>query len=160
LIYSKTSEYAVRILAYFAKEGLKTPVTIRVVSVGSGTPLAYTAKILQFLAEQRFLKSTSGSAGGYVLLRDPKKITVYEVIAAVDNFPKCKFAECIMGFKQCNDKNPCVLHDTWMDAKARIMKILSKTSVDDLARQGPSFGQGGPGKRLLSSQMRNIFYHA
>jgi Rrf2 family protein len=159
MIYSKTSEYAVRILAFFAKTGAKTPMTIKAVSVGSGTPLAYTAKVLQFLAEQRFLKSVPGAAGGYLLLHDPKKITVYEVIAAVDDFPKCKFTQCIMGFAQCNDKNPCVLHDTWMDAKARIMGILSKTSIDDLARKESNFRHGKPGRRLLSSGMRKIFYH-
>lgn len=159
MIYSKTSEYAVRILAYFAKTGTKTPVTIKAVSVGSKTPLAYTAKVLQFLAEQKFLKSVSGAAGGYLLQRDPKKITVFEVVAAVDDFPKCKFAQCIMGFAQCNDKNPCVLHDAWMDAKARIMDILSKTSIDDLARQKSDFGRGRPGRTLLSSEMRKIFYH-
>jgi Rrf2 family protein len=157
MIYSKTSEYAIRILVCLAKQGRGSKMKIKGISRSADVPEAYTAKVLQFLAKKKFLLSVPGPNGGFSLLRDPGKISVYEVLAAVDDFPRCPFADCIMGLKECGDKNPCILHDAWIDAKKRITKILADSTVRDLLVHPSSFRMGARSRRMLSRSMRSIF---
>lgn len=157
LIYSKTSEYAIRILVCLAKEGGGRAMKIKDISRLADVPEAYTAKVLQFLARKKFLLSVSGPNGGFSLLRDPRQISAYEILVAVDDFPRCSFTDCVMGLKECSDKNPCILHDAWVEAKRKITKILADSTVQDLVSHPSGFRMGARNKKILSRSMRRIF---
>jgi Rrf2 family protein len=46
-------------------------------------PVAYLARILSLLAARKILRSKRGPRGGFYMARDPRKVTVLEVINAV-----------------------------------------------------------------------------
>lgn len=46
-------------------------------------PVAYLARILSLLAARKILRSKRGPRGGFYMSRDPRKVTVLEVINAV-----------------------------------------------------------------------------
>jgi len=46
-------------------------------------PVAYLARILSLLAARKVLRSKRGPRGGFYMARDPRKVTVLEVINAV-----------------------------------------------------------------------------
>jgi Rrf2 family protein len=48
-----------------------------------GLPVAYLARILSLLAARKILRSKRGPRGGFHMARDPRKVTVLEVINAV-----------------------------------------------------------------------------
>lgn len=54
------------------------------ISESYGIPLPLLSKILQKLARLKFLRSEHGTNGGYRLARDPRNITVLEVIRSID----------------------------------------------------------------------------
>ena len=39
---------------------------------------------------------------------------------------------CVMGFEQCSDSNPCVLHSTWVDVRENFSKVFKQKSLADL----------------------------
>ena len=49
-----------------------------------GLPPAYLAKHLQALANAGILRATAGRAGGYALAREPERITLLDVVRAVE----------------------------------------------------------------------------
>lgn len=50
-----------------------------------GKTYLYAVKVLGMLKEKGLVKSEQGCNGGYCLARDPEKISVYDVVCAVDN---------------------------------------------------------------------------
>src|SRR5689334_20077745 len=120
MIYSKTSEYAIRSLIYFAERADKECVTVRAVSRSTGVPQSYVAKIFQCLTQSGILSSQRGPAGGYTLLIPSKELTLLQVVQVVDDVSKSSFSNCVMGLDKCNDKNPCPLHDVWKSAKEKM----------------------------------------
>lgn len=35
------------------------------------------------------------------------------------------FESCILGFRECSDKNPCVIHHKWAEERQRIYDIFN-----------------------------------
>ena len=157
MIYSKTCEYAIRSLGYFVDRGKDAWVTVETISRQTGVPGPYIAKIFQCLVQKNILLSRRGARGGYSLRMDPSKLTLIQVIKALDDIEKSPFSNCIMGLHQCNDRNPCPLHLIWMDAKERMLTKLSHHTVSDIACLVDKFESGRCDRVTLSEGMRAIF---
>lgn len=157
MIYSKTSEYAIRSLTYFADRPEKELATVKTVSRETGVPQAYVAKIFQCLAQGKILDSQRGPSGGYSLLVAPTKLTILRVVEAMDDLSKSSFANCVMGLDKCNDKNACPLHDVWKKAKDQMMEKLASSTIADVAKLGRKFRAGKHQRLVLSDNMRSLF---
>jgi Rrf2 family protein len=57
--------------------------------------VGYLAKILQGLAKAGLVSSQRGLHGGFMLAQDPRTLTVYDVVQAVD--PIKRITECPLG---------------------------------------------------------------
>ena len=157
MIYSKTSEYAIRALTHFARTRETRALTVREVSRATHIPQAYVAKIFQCLVKKKILRSKTGPSGGFVLEVDLDKLSILQVVSAVDNFPGSPFSDCVMGLKECSDRKPCLLHGVWARARREIHRILSTSTFSDLAHQSMEFGTRKKKKATLSRSMRNLF---
>lgn len=157
MIYSKTCEYAIRSLIYFADHAEASLATVKDVSKDSGVPAAYVAKIFQCLAKSRILSSQRGPAGGYSLLIPATRLTLLKVVRSLDDLSKSPFSNCVMGFDKCNDKNPCPLHPIWAKAKDQMLEKLHSSTIADMAVLGDRFRLGKQRRYVLSKRMRNIF---
>ncbi|HKJ32050.1 MAG TPA: Rrf2 family transcriptional regulator, partial [Balneolales bacterium] len=62
-----------------------------------------------------------------------KKISLRDVIEAIDG-PEI-FTDCILGLEECNDENPCPLHEKWRYPKSQILEICELTSFHDLSEK-------------------------
>ena len=43
------------------------------------------------------------------------------------------YQKCASGLAECNDEQPCGMHDTWKALRSRIIEYLEQTSIADLA---------------------------
>ena len=127
MIYSKTTEYAIRTLAYLAAN--KDHGGIQVISKKINVPSAYVSKIFQGLVHARILDSRRGATGGYSLRKDPSKLKLIDIIRAVDDCACYDSDECVMGLTQCGGDNPCPLHKIWADTKSSMKKIIENTTL-------------------------------
>lgn len=157
MIYSKTCEFAIRALIYFADHPEKPVASIKDVARESGVSSSYVAKIFQCLVKSRILASRRGLYGGFSLSNPATQLTLLEVIRALDDLKKSPFSNCIMGFERCNDREPCPLHPVWTKAKEKMMQRLNDCTIADVAALGGKFKRGKQRKHHLSKQMREIF---
>src|SRR5262245_31242354 len=81
---SRAAAYAVHALAHLAAGGEGCRATAAALAPGAGTTPAFLAKILEPLAAAGLLASSRGPGGGYRLARPLSRITLLEVIEAVD----------------------------------------------------------------------------
>jgi len=125
---SQTSEYALRTLLFLAiRDG--QPATARQIAKAAGIPPSYACKILHSLSRAELIRSQRGPHGGSTLQRDPKSITVYDVIAAVDHVPRAKTCPLAMDL---HGVEFCPLHRWLNDALSVIEQILRQCSIADL----------------------------
>ncbi|MBI3315904.1 MAG: Rrf2 family transcriptional regulator, partial [Candidatus Omnitrophica bacterium] len=106
---------------------------------------------------KKVLKSKTGPTGGFVLAVPPDKLSILRVVSAVDNFPGSQFSGCLMGFKECDDRKPCLLHDAWLAAKNQMHHLLADSTIADLALKSQRFGTGKRKRVTLSKSMRSLF---
>src|SRR4051794_33499461 len=82
---SAKAEYACLALIELAKPGADAaPRRARDIAEAQGIPERYLVQILIQLKAAGLVQSARGSVGGYHLVREPGKVTVAEVIAAID----------------------------------------------------------------------------
>jgi Rrf2 family protein len=125
---SQTSEYALRTLLYLATHDGQ-PATTRQIADAAAIPPSYLSKILQSLSRAGLIRSQRGLHGGSTLRRDPKSITVYDVIIAVDHVRRVKTRPLAL---RAHGLELCPLH-SWLDETlAAIEKILRQCSIADL----------------------------
>lgn len=156
MIYSKTCEYAIRALVYFNRNSAK-PAKIHRVSRSSGVPNAYVSKIFQCLVRSGVLASERGPRGGYTLLIPPSRLSLMQVIQALDDLSRSPFSNCIMGLHQCSNHNPCPLHETWAAAKEEMLSKLNLYTIADIAGLLGRFRRGRASRLALSKKMRGVF---
>jgi Rrf2 family protein len=96
-----------------------------------GLPPLYLSKVMQQLARAGLLSAQRGRRGGYRLARDPEKIKLYEILSAVE--PVARYESCILGHKDCSDETACPIHEAWVNARGKVLSLLKKTPLSDLA---------------------------
>ncbi len=131
---AKGTEYAIRALVYVQLKNWeqKRP-GVEEIAIEIEAPVAYSAKILQNLTKHKLLDSMKGRGGGFFFPNNQSKLSLYDVIHVMEgdeSFHKCGF-----GLKNCNDENPCPLHDHYKTVRDGFYHIVKTESIDFLARK-------------------------
>jgi Rrf2 family protein len=131
-MFNRETEYALRGLIYIMLQNTKEkrPGTEEV-SREIGAPQFFTAKILQRLVKNGFLESIKGKGGGFYF--DPEKpdLPLKKLIIAIEG--DRSFSGCIIGLKNCNEQNPCPLHEKYAPIRSAINEMISEETVQSLA---------------------------
>ena len=98
MLITRASEYA--ILSLILLSSATEPLDSETLSKELSIPKSFLAKILQSLAKAGILKSFKGVNGGFVILKDPAKISMLEVMTSVEGKAPAVF-ECSPSEKNC-----------------------------------------------------------
>ena len=128
MLFSTATAYALQALAALPEDGSYT--LAKDLSEELQLPGPYLAKILQSLAQTSILESLRGPRGGFRMARPAHRITVGDVVAALEG-PDA-FSGCVMGFPTCSCENPCPLHDAWSQVKAHMDSSMTQSTIRDL----------------------------
>ena len=140
---SNSCRYGIRAIIYLS--GKKTSgekIGIRQISSDLDLPTPFLGKILQQLAKQKVLKSMKGPHGGFSMLKDPKTITLYDIVVAIDG--EDTFTDCVMhnGPCRCVDrtKNPCPIHDDYAKSRKELIQLFRSKTIYDLVMKTNNSG--------------------
>ena len=132
MIYSRSSEYAIRAFVYLAQVPDGKYAMVKNIAESEEIPAHFLAKILQQLARKGLLRSSKGPTGGFALRVDAGDIRLLDIVEALDGL--APYQQCASGLAECNDDMPCSMHDSWVALRSRIMDYLGKNSIADLAK--------------------------
>jgi len=130
MILTKTTEYAVRVLAYMAREEGRL-LSAKYLHEQLNIPYKYLTRLMTDLAKSGYLTSVKGRDGGFRIIKDLKKITLASIVETVEGMDS--FNACILGFHECSSENPCAMHFVWEENKKRLLDTLKTTSLNDLS---------------------------
>lgn len=122
---SQTVEYALRSVVHLAYLHPQAQTTQQI-SDSVQVPKPYLSKVLQSLCKSGIVRSQAGIGGGMSLATDPKKLSLLDVVNAVD--PIVRIETCPLGLKT-HGKRLCPLHRRLDDALAGLQDAFSKTTV-------------------------------
>ena len=128
MLFSTATGYALRALAALPEDG--TYSLAKDLASRLELPGPYLAKILQGLVQAGILESVRGPKGGFRLTRASHRITVGEVVTAMEGPDALE--GCIMGFPSCNCDHPCPLHDAWSAVKQQVTSSMTEATIRDL----------------------------
>jgi Rrf2 family protein len=95
MIFSRTLDYALRAAVALAHR-YGTPATTRVLATDTEVPAAYLNKVLGLLAKAGVVHSVRGVGGGHTLARPPAKITLLDVLHAIED--RSRIHACPLGY--------------------------------------------------------------
>jgi len=104
----------------------------REISTAEQIPMPFLWKILRLLTQRRLIRSFKGMRGGYELARPADEISLNDVLLATDG--KDVRESCVLGLPECDNQNPCPLHERWKQIRADMTHMLDHTCLADLAR--------------------------
>jgi len=132
MIYSATTEYAIRALAHMATLPAGERILARDLAAATGVPRQFLGKILHRLARIGMLDSAKGRGGGFRFARAPETIKLAELVEYVEGEDIMKM--CVLGLDQCTDSQPCPMHDQWKVFRDRLRDRIHAASLADLGR--------------------------
>jgi Rrf2 family protein len=86
-------------------------------------------KVLQRLVKARLLVSIRGPRGGFRLKDHPRRVRLLHVFEAMEGALQPK--RCLLGRPRCG--GDCVLGDFMVDATGQFRRLLSETTLSDVA---------------------------
>jgi len=130
---SKSAGYAVHGLVYLVTKKSGDPVQISEIAEYQNVSRTYLAKIFQQLSTARIIVGQRGITGGYLLARDPSKITLLDIVEAVDG-PVMK-RHCCLGIVDCHLKSVCVVLDAFDEANNLFADSLRNKTLADVTKR-------------------------
>ncbi len=127
---TRAAEYAIRCVVYLAHRGRGVLVVKQEIADQAGIPGPFLAKIVQDLARANFIEIRQGPKGGYVLIRDPDRITLLEVVEVM--IGKIQLNDCVGRPTACSASPCCRVHRVWEDASAQLRGYLGGITFAEL----------------------------
>ena len=127
--FSKTAEYAIRVLSYLHRYN-ETSHSVNVLHKELDLPYKYLTKMVTDLVKKGLVNASRGRDGGITLAKQAKDITLCDILQAIGE--PLDSQRCILGFEKCDASNPCTLHDQWVKPKEMIETMLTTTTLDSL----------------------------
>ncbi len=126
---STTSEYAIRSLVYMASCGPEL-CSVKHLSEKLDIPYKYLGRLMATLGNAGLISSTRGKNGGYFidkLLSTIRLLDIVQIVDGLDNFDRC-----LLGFPECNDDDPCPMHDFWKEHNEGITEMITNVSLAEI----------------------------
>lgn len=130
-MFSTSCHYGLQAMLYIAMHSSKDKnVELKVIAEEQNIPRHFLSKILQQLVKNDLLLSMKGPTGGFRLAQSSADTTLIDIVAAIDGLGV--FNKCGIGFKQCNDKSPCPIHDEYKKVRSEVENLFRSKNLQDL----------------------------
>lgn len=90
------------------------------------------SKILKMLSSAGLLVSRRGATGGYKLARQPERISVVDIVQAMEG--PLGITECTVHAGLCSQEAYCLLQSNWRKINRAVHAALSEMTLADMSR--------------------------
>lgn len=124
--------FAVTAMLDLALHGAQGPVTLAGISERQKISLSYLEQLFGKLRRHELVESVRGPGGGYHLAREASRVTVAEIVCAVDE--TLDSTQC-GGRENCQENHRCMTHDLWEELNATVYGFLKGVTLAQLVEK-------------------------
>ena len=128
---TRQADYAVRAVYYLSQLGENQRAATSQIADEQQIPPSFLAKIVSQLSVAGLLQTSRGARGGVSLARAPEKISLLEVVEAIDG--PIYLNECVANDGACVFSDTCPMQSVWCDAQKDLVDRLQNTTFDTFA---------------------------
>jgi len=153
LTLTRKTDYALVALTHLAqRRGEDGPTSARLIAEAYQLPLPLLMNILKELAQAKLVQSTRGAMGGYELLADPQRVSLLEVICAIEG--PVKLTPCCDGLpivgQQCALTACCPIQGAIQKLHHRMVDFFSQITLAELTDAPETLGQPASTENLIA----------
>jgi len=138
---STKGRYAVRILLSIARYQRNGPVPKKIIASEEGISADYIEQIIVPLKNNGLCVGIRGVKGGFKLSKEPKDITVFDILSASEGLMElvdCEQMDC-----HGRDRNKCAARPVW-DGASRVLKdYFEKITLQELVDRAFEYEKSG-----------------
>ena len=128
---SRKTDYALRILSILV-ESDGALLSVRTAADRVDVPYSFARSIQHGLVQAGIIESLRGVHGGMRLKADPAKVTVKDIVEAVQG-PLC-FNDCTAPDGFCERMDNCCYHPLWNGLTALVASYLDSVTLEDVVK--------------------------
>ena len=121
--------FAVTAMLDLAMQHSSDPVTLAEISQRQKISLSYLEQLFGKMRRRALVNSVRGPGGGYRLAKDMGRVSVADIIIAVDE--PIDSTQC-GGKEDCHDGQKCITHDLWTNLDQHIVDYLGAVTLKQL----------------------------
>ncbi|MEW6064964.1 transcriptional regulator [Desulforamulus profundi] len=131
---NQATDYAFRAVLYLSQLPKGQLAEAKVIAEQEKIPIRFLLKILRSMATAGIVESFRGVSGGYALARDPKDITMKDVVEAVEG--PLEVNRCLVAPEECNKHFTawCPLHKALFSIQQTLNKELAGYNFAELSK--------------------------
>src|SRR5579859_6105258 len=153
------SDYGAHAVIELARRAGQGPVQCAEIAACQKIPEAYLDQLLSCLRRVGIVRSVRGPHGGHELARDPRELTLGEIVTALEG-PVVPHE-----FVHAPASDACAVRNAWLAATEASQRVLDHTTIADLLEQQvqirahraheqePASGMLPPRPALLTSEL-------
>ena len=134
---SKETDYALRALFTLVDHFGGAPIPIRELARRNDVPKRFLEQIMLKLKAQGWVDSVAGVRGGYVLARNPSKITMGEVVRHFDGILAPIDCVSVTGYQRCSQEPVCRFRRVFFDARNYVAELMDRTTLAEVSKRSP-----------------------
>ena len=134
---SMKTDYALRALFTLVGHYKGTPIPIRELARRNDVPKRFLEQIMLALKAEGWVDSLPGVRGGYVLAKDPSKITMGEVVRHFDGILAPIACVSVSGYKRCSQEPVCRFRRVFFDIRNYVAGVMDRATLAEVARGAP-----------------------
>jgi len=131
-IVRRNTDYALRAMVNLASHYGNEPISTRTVAAEEDISYQLACKLMQKLQKTRLVKSCMGPKGGFVLAREPSRISLLEVIEAIQG--PVSVNRCLLGSDVCPKQADCQIRKKLERLQEYIENFLKDATLSKLLK--------------------------
>ncbi len=129
-VLRKNTDYALRIMGNLAGNYGRGTISVRMLAKEEDVSYQFACKIVQKLQGAGLVESAMGPTGGYRLSREPRQITMLDVIRAMQG--DIAINRCTKGSDNCPRQSKCGVSGKLCQLQGRVEDFLADVKLQDL----------------------------
>ncbi|HOJ00008.1 MAG TPA: Rrf2 family transcriptional regulator [Anaerolineaceae bacterium] len=128
---TRQADYALRTIIYLSRLGEDEKASTSNIAEKQHIPSSFLAKIISQLSVAGIIHTSRGAHGGVSLAKSPDKISVLDVIEAIDG--PVMLNECTHNPGICIFTKDCPMHVMWCDTRKELVNKLETITFEQFS---------------------------
>jgi Rrf2 family protein len=129
---STKEQYGLRLALRLADTyASQLPVSLSMVALAEHISTKYLEELILPLKKAGLVKAVYGRHGGYIFMKDPRQVSVKEVLWLIDGSPQV--TNCVAAEYECPHGARCTAQVVWREVQLQVEKTLTKITLAQLS---------------------------